>query len=47
MTAGDMMDLSKELHHKREKIHGHDPVKQKAVTSYEKKTGKPHPLKNK
>lgn len=47
MTAGDMMDLSKELHNKREKIHGKDPVKDKTVTDYEKKTGKPHPLKSK
>jgi len=47
MTAGDMMDLSKELSNKREKSAGLDPVKQKTVTNYEKKTGKPHPLKNK
>ena len=31
----------------REKSKGLDPVKQKAVTAYEKKTGKPHPHKNK
>tara|TARA_Y100000588_G_C13746790_1_gene708002 strand:- start:251 stop:598 length:348 start_codon:yes stop_codon:yes gene_type:complete len=47
MTAGEMMDLSKELHSKREDKHGLDPVKQKTVTDYEKKTGKPHPNKSK
>jgi hypothetical protein len=47
MNVGDMMDLSKELHSKREKTHGKDPVKEKAVTKYEKKTGKPHPNKSK
>ena len=47
ITAGDMMDLSKELSNKREKSQGLDPVKQKAVTAYEKKTGKPHPHKSK
>ena len=46
MTAGQMMDLSKELSNKREKSRGLDPIKQKAVTSYEKKTGKPHPNKS-
>jgi hypothetical protein len=46
MTAGQMMDLSKDLSDKREKSRGLDPIKQKAVTSYEKKTGKPHPLKD-
>ena len=45
MTAGDMMDLSGELSKKREKKEGIDPVKQKAVTKYEKKTGKAHPHK--
>lgn len=49
MTAGEMMDLSKGLSEKREKSSkgGIDPVKQKSVTKYEKKTGKPHPNKNK
>lgn len=47
MTAGDMMDLSRKLSKKREKSAGLDPVKQKTVTAYEKKTGKPHPHKNK
>ena len=47
MTAGDMMDLSKELSNKRAKSAGCDPVKQKTVTDYEKKTSKPHPHKNK
>jgi hypothetical protein len=45
MTAGDMMDLSKNLSEKREKARGLDPVKNKTVTAYEKKTGKPHPHK--
>ena len=47
MTAGDMMDLSKKLSEKREKSGGLDPIKDKTVTSYEKKTGKPHPNKSK
>lgn len=47
MTYGDMVDLSKELSDKRESRNGLDPVKQKAVTSYEKKTKKPHPNKRK
>ena len=49
MTAGEMMDLSGELSKKREKAkdNGIDPVKQKSVTKYEKKTGKAHPNKNK
>ena len=47
MTAGDMMDLSKDLSKKREKSKGLDPVKQKEVVAYEKKTGKPHPHKSK
>ena len=48
MTAGEMMDLSGELSKKREnsKDNGIDPVKQKAVTKYEKKTGKAHPNKS-
>ena len=45
MTAGEMMDLSKNLSEKREKARGLDPVKQKAVTKYEKKTNKAHPNK--
>ena len=47
MTAGDMMDLSKQLRKKREKSRGLDPIKNKTVTTYEKKTGKPHPHKSK
>ncbi|MAH47189.1 hypothetical protein CMI37_15285 [Candidatus Pacearchaeota archaeon] len=48
MTAGEMMDLSGELSKKREnsKDNGIDPVKQKTVTEYEKKTGKAHPNKS-
>ena len=46
MTAGDMMDLSEQLSKKREKSRGLDPVKQKAVTKYEKDTGKAHPNKS-
>ena len=45
MTAGDMMDLSGELSRRREKSSGLDPVKNKTVTAYEKKTGKAHPNK--
>ena len=46
---GMSQDLSKELSRKREQKSkaGIDPVKQKAVVKYEKKTGKPHPNKNK
>jgi len=48
MNVGEMMDLSKELHFKRQKIHGgKDPVKEKVVSDYEKKTNKPHPQKSK
>jgi hypothetical protein len=49
MTAGEMMDLSGELSKKREQQSkkGIDPVKQKSVVKYEKKTGKPHPNKSK
>jgi hypothetical protein len=47
MTHGEMTELSKSLSQKREKIRGLDPVKQKSVTKYEKKTGKAHPNKNK
>ena len=47
MTAGDMMDLSGQLSEKREKSKGLDPIKNKTVTAYEKKTGKAHPNKNK
>ena len=42
-----MFDLSKEMSLKREKKEGVDPIKNKAVKSYEKKTRKPHPNKNK
>ena len=47
MTHGDMTELSKNLSNKREKLRGLDPIKQKTVTNYEKKTGKPHPNKSK
>ena len=47
MTAGDMMDLSKQLSKKREKSRGLDPIKNKTVTAYEKKTEKSQPHKNK
>ncbi len=47
MTAGQMMDLSKQLSKKREKARGLDPVKNKAVMEYETKTRKPHPNKSK
>jgi hypothetical protein len=46
MTAGDMMDLSEKLSKKRESSRGLDPVKDKTVTAYEKKTGKAHPNKS-
>ena len=47
MTFGEMTDLYKNLHKQREKKAGIDPVKNKVVTSYEKKTRKPHPNKGK
>ena len=46
MTAGDMMDLSGELSRRRETHSGLDPVKNKTVTAYEKRTGKAHPNKS-
>ena len=47
MTIGDMWDLSKSLSKKREKSKGLDPIKNKTVCAYEKKTNKPHPHKGK
>jgi len=37
MTVGDMWDLSRELHQKREKSAGKDPVKEKYDKEYSKK----------
>ncbi len=42
-TFGDTQDLAAEASRKREKIYGRDPVKEKTMAAYEKKTGKPHP----
>jgi hypothetical protein len=47
MKLGDMWDLSKDLSDKRAKKYGKDPVKEKAIESYRKKTAKEHPLANK
>lgn len=47
MTYGDMMDESAELSEKRATKAGKDPVKEKAISDYEKKTKKPHPSKAK
>ena len=47
MTMGEMMDLSKEMSVKRETKEGIDPIKNKAVKKYEKKTRKAHPNKSK
>ena len=44
MTVGDMWDYSGEMSKKREKIYGKDPVKEKAVKKYERKTKHKHPL---
>jgi hypothetical protein len=44
-TLGDLWDISANLSKQREKKAGKDPIKNKAVTDYEKKTTKPHPLK--
>lgn len=43
---GDLYDMSRELSEKREKSRGIDPIKDKVVKAYEKKTQKPHPLKS-
>ena len=46
-TMGEMMDLSKEMSHRRaEKNGGTDPVKTKADADYKKRTGRDAP-KNK
>ena len=47
MTYGEMMDLSKEMSVKRESKEGIDPIKNKTVKKYEKKTRKAHPNKSK
>ena len=47
MTFGEMQDLSKELSTKREKKEGIDPIKNKTVKAYERKTRKAHPNKSK
>jgi hypothetical protein len=45
-SVGDLFDMSRELSEKRAiKRNGKDPVKDKTVTTYEKKTQKAHPLK--
>ena len=46
MTVGDMWDISAEMAEKRIEKAGHDPIKEKTVSNYEKKTQKDHPLKN-
>jgi hypothetical protein len=47
-TMGDLYDMSRELSEKRaQKRGGKDPIKDKAVKAYEKKTQKPHPLATK
>jgi hypothetical protein len=43
-TVGDLWDRSAELSEKRKQKMGHDPIKEKSVKDYEKKTGgKEHP----
>jgi hypothetical protein len=43
-TMGDLWDRSEELSHKREKIYGQDPVKNKYYKNWSKKRkGKKHP----
>jgi hypothetical protein len=44
-SIGDMWDISSELSDKRAKVSGQDPVKQKVIDDYEKKTKKLHPSK--
>ena len=44
ITQGDLWDLSGELSRKRAKSRGKDPIKEKSVSAYERKTGgKAHP----
>jgi hypothetical protein len=45
MTIGDMWDESANQSQKRVDKHGYDPVKEKTVKKYEKRTGKIHPDK--
>lgn len=47
MTIGDMWDESAAQSQKRVDKHGYDPVKQKTIKKYEKRTGKIHPDKAK
>jgi len=45
-SLGDLWDKSKELSEQREKVLGKDPVKEKTINDYEKKTkGSKHPSK--
>ena len=43
MTMGDMWDESSRLSNKRAKVCGKDPLKEKAMAEYKKKTTKDHP----
>lgn len=44
-TLGELWDRSAELSEKRKDKLGHDPIKEKAIADYAKKTGgKKHPL---
>lgn len=47
MSIGAMWDESARLSEKRAKHGGIDPIKEKAITDYEKKTKKKHPSKTK
>jgi hypothetical protein len=47
MTMGDMWNESARLSEKRASALGKDPIKEKAIKSYETKTKKPHPHANK
>ena len=44
-TIGDLMDTSKEMSAKRERILGKDPIKEKLIDDYERRTHKKHPSK--
>lgn len=46
MTIGDAFDESQRLSDERKKIHGFDPIKDKEIKKYEKKTKKKHPHRN-
>jgi predicted nucleic acid-binding Zn ribbon protein len=47
MTYGEMMDEAADLSDKRAKKLGKDPIKEKVIADYERRTKKPHPSRKK